>query len=353
MARLELLRAHNLRAFEDIELAPDRRVNLISGHNGAGKTTLLEAIYLLSRGRSFRGSDLRQLIAHGEASASIGSIAAVGEARRQIGLTIAGRSARARLDGAEGARRPEIARILPVLNLDARLMDLVDRGPERRRLLLNWVTFHVEPGFNSSWRRFQRALRQRNASLREGARANAIAAWDGEFCRAAREMETLRRIVVERLRPRFAKIAETLTGMPADWDYHPGWPRDDALEDILKAGLDGDRKQRNTRVGPQRADLILRLESRRARYIASRGQQKLLASSLMLAAAEVVEAAGANRPVLLADEPLVELDAGHGQELLKAFVRRGAQLFVAAVDPAPYRQQINVQEIRLKEGALV
>ena len=353
MAYLTALRVNKLRTLQGVDYAPDARANLISGHNGAGKTTLLEAIYLLSRGRSFRSGDLRQLVAHGAESATVAAEVAVPHGSRRLAVTVEGRHATARVDGEKGIRRPVIVRILPVLNLDARLMDLVDRGPERRRLLLNWVAFHVEPAFNAAWRRFRRVLKQRNASLRASARQSAMAAWDGEFCRAAGEIEELRRKVAERLQPRFVKIAGELTGLPAEWDYYPGWPREDELQDILKAGLEGDRRQGNTRFGPQRADLILRLESRRARYLASRGQQKLLAASLMLASAELLQEAGVNRPVLLADEPIVELDDRHAEKLVRALHAAGTQLFITAVDAGPYRDLIDAREIGLKEGALV
>ena len=160
-------------------------------------------------------------------------------------------------------------------------------------------------------------------------------------------------MVAERMRPRFARIAGDLTGFPADWDYYPGWPGEDSLEDILKGGLEGDIKQRNTRFGPQRADLVLRLESKRARFLASRGQQKLLACALMLASAELLEEAGVNRPVMLVDEPVVELDPDHAKKLLQALGDAGSQLFITAVDTSPYRGVIEAPEIRLKEGALV
>ena len=353
MAYLKELRLSHLRCLKAVDFKPDPRANLITGHNGAGKTTVLEAIFLLSRGRSFRGSDVRQLIRHDAKAAQVGGTVADGEHSRRIGLTARGNSVRTRLDGAEGGRRADLARILPVLNLDARVIDLVDRGPERRRLLLNWVTFHVEPTFNQAWRRFRRTLKQRNASLREGARVPAVVAWDREFCMAAEEMEGQRRAISERLRPRFARIAEGLMGLSADWDYYPGWPRDDTLANILKAGLDGDRKQGRTRFGPQRSDLILCLESKRARRIASRGQQKLLAASLMLAAAELLEETGAGKPVLLADEPLAELDDRHAEKLLSAMWARRAQLFVAAVEAGRYRDVIGASEIGLREGSLV
>ena len=353
MAYLKDLRVSHLRVLEAVDFRPDPRANLITGPNGAGKTTVLEAIFLLSRGRSFRGSNVRQLIGHGAKAAQVGGTVVDGEHNRRMALTVSGNNVRTRLDGAEGGRRAELARILPVLNLDARVMDLVDRGPERRRLLLNWVTFHVEPTFNQAWRRFRRTLKQRNASLREGARVPAIVAWDREFSVAAEEMEGLRRAISERLRPRFARIAAGLMGLSADWDYYPGWPSDDTLADILKAGLDGDRRQGRTRFGPQRSDLILRLESKRARYVASRGQQKLLAASLMLAAAELLEETGSGKPLLLADEPLVELDDRHAKKLLNAMLETKAQLFIAAVETERYRGVVGASEIGLREGALV
>ena len=353
MACLTQLRVRNFRALRVLDLAPDRRVNLISGHNGAGKTSLLECIFLLSRGRSFRGGDVRQLVGKGADGASLSAVVAGRSGTRELELTIRGRKLRGRLDGEAGTRRAELARSLPVLNLDASVMDLVDQGPERRRLLLNWVTFHVEPAFYSAWRRFRRSLKQRNAGLREGARAGEVAAWDAQFCRAAEAMEAMRRSISENLRPRFRRISEKLLGLPTDWDYYRGWPGERTLADALRESLASDRKLGLTRFGPQRSDLVLRLEAGRARYLASRGQQKLLAASLMLASAELLAEAGVAQPVLLADEPLAELDADHSGRLLDAMKSGGAQLFISAVDPRPFGKEFRRREFRLKAGGLV
>ena len=353
MTCLTQLRVRNLRVLKAVDFTPGRRGNLISGHNGAGKTSLLESIFLLSRGRSFRGGDTRQLIGHGEEAASVRAVVEGESAARELGVNIQGRKLRALLDGESGARRVELARTLPVLNLDAKVMDLVEQGPERRRLLLNWVTFHVEPAFHAAWRRFRRSLKQRNASLRAGAGVGAVTAWDEQFCQAAGAMEEQRRIVAENLRPRFRRIGEQLLGLRADWDYYPGWPRDKTLADTLREGLDGDRKLGLTRFGPQRSDLVLRLQAGRARYLASRGQQKLLSASMMLAAAELLAEAGVAKPVLLVDEPLAELDEEHAQRLLSAMWAGGAQLFVTAVDAAAFGKDFEREEFRLNDGGLV
>ena len=353
MACLTQLRVRNLRALKTLDLTPGRQGNLISGDNGAGKTSLLESIFLLSRGRSFRAGDIRQLIRHGEDAASVRATLAGESGAWDLGVDLQGRKLRALLDGEAGVRRAELARSLPVLNLDARVMDLVEQGPERRRLLLNWVTFHVEPAFHAAWRRFRRSQKQRNASLRGGAPVGTVTAWDEQFCHAAEAMEAQRRAIAENLRPRFRRIAGQLLGLRADWDYYRGWPRERALADALRETLDGDRKLGLTRFGPQRSDLVLRLQAGRARYLASRGQQKLLAASMMLAAAELLAEAGVAQPVLLADEPLAELDAEHAGRLLSAMWAGNSQLFITAVDARPFGKDFEREEFRLNKGGLV
>ncbi len=353
VSHLTRLQARNFRAFKHLDLKPGRKANLVRGHNGAGKTSLLESIFLLSRARSFRGGDARQLVSHGEEAASVRATVAGGGSVLELGVNIRGRRVRALLDGKKGIRRAELARALPVLNLDASVMDLVDQGPERRRLLLNWVTFHVEPAFHAAWARFRRSLKQRNASLRAGAGVEAVTAWDEQFCRSAEAMEKQRRAMAGKLRPRFQRIAEQLLDLRADWEYDRGWPCDGNLAHALQDALDGDRKLGATRFGPQRSDLVLHLEGGKARYLASRGQQKLLAASIVLAAAELLNEAGIARPVLLADEPLAELDAEHARRLLGAMWAGNCQLFITAVDAGAFGKEFEREEFRLSDGALV
>jgi DNA replication and repair protein RecF len=48
---------------------------------------------------------------------------------------------------------------------------------EPRRRFLDWGLFHVEPDFLSLWRRYSRALKQRNALLKQGGPSRMLDTW--------------------------------------------------------------------------------------------------------------------------------------------------------------------------------
>jgi DNA replication and repair protein RecF len=67
-----------------------------------------------------------------------------------------------------------------------------------------------------------------------------------------------------------------------------------------------------------------------ARDRVSRGQQKLVAASLILAQLELLQRSSARVGTLLLDDPAAELDAGHLQALMAHVAGLGPQLVVTA-----------------------
>jgi DNA replication and repair protein RecF len=63
-----------------------------------------------------------------------------------------------------------------------------------------------------------------------------------------------------------------------------------------------------TTVGPHRDDFLMRLEGRPARAFGSQGQQRIAALATRLGLAAVAEELTGQRPVLLLDDVLSELD---------------------------------------------
>jgi DNA replication and repair protein RecF len=70
------LKARNLRSIRRLDLALDAGLTVVTGANGAGKTTLIEALYLVARGRSFRGRRWGELTSVGEGSTASGGVSA-------------------------------------------------------------------------------------------------------------------------------------------------------------------------------------------------------------------------------------------------------------------------------------
>ena len=83
---LQKLWARNVRCLEDVSLEAGD-YNLIFGENASGKTSLLEAIYVLGRGRSFRGAQREGLIRDGSGEAMVSARITRGEQTDQRWIT--------------------------------------------------------------------------------------------------------------------------------------------------------------------------------------------------------------------------------------------------------------------------
>ncbi len=331
--RLTRLTTARVRNLQPVDIAPGPSLNLIIGSNGAGKTSLLEAIHLLAYGRSFRGRVRDGLIQTGQQDLEVFVEWAEPDApHRRAGLRHTGRGWQGRLDGEDVAQLNQLCSALAVLTFEPGSDGLVEGSSDVRRRFVDWGLFHVEPGFLQIWRRYARALKQRNALLKQRAADAELDGWDRELATAAGPLDAARETYLERLQQRFPAVSDSLLpGLgTGGLTYVPGWRRSDlSLEDALLLARDRDRARGFTSLGPHRADWRVGHTRRPEHEALSRGQAKLTALTCLLAQGEDFADRRGHWPVVLLDDLAAELDHDHQTRLVARLVASGAQVFVS------------------------
>ena len=353
--QLTRLRIAHLRCLQQAELEFAPGLNLITGGNGAGKSSLIEAIHILGYGRSFRGRVRDGLIRTGSPHLELYAEWLDGSGRmRRAGIRHTGNSWDARLDGAPAPSLTELCAELAVVTFEPGSHDLIGGGSELRRRFLDWALFHVEPSFLSLWRRYARALKQRNALLKSGPPLRALDAWDQELVEAGESLSRLRAGYLARLEPVLATTAAEL--LPelgaAQLEFLPGWRWAElSLADALVLARDRDLAQGHTSVGPHRADWRISYAGLPGREALSRGQEKLTALACILAQARAYAEDRQDWPLVCLDDLASELDRAHQRQVLQSIMASGAQVLLTATEPpavlgeiAPPQRMFHVEQ---------
>jgi DNA replication and repair protein RecF len=328
---LSRLQVTDFRCLQSAELALDPHFTLISGANASGKTSVLEAIYVLGRGRSFRTRRLEHLIHNGtERFVVFGEIET---ATRRVPMGVEGsrQGVRAQIDGDKPSSLAELALFLPVQIIDPEVHRLIEEGPSRRRRFLDWGVFHVEQSFVGHWQRYQQVLKQRNAALRSKQPRAVVSVWDSDLIRSGELLGAARARYVGLLLPHAQAIATNLLGMELTLTYRNGWTRDHSMADALAQSWNHDVEIGATQIGPHRAELGIRLDGLPVKDRISRGQQKLLASALLIAQIKLFPEGAPVQPSLLLDDPAAELDDARLAGLIREVSGQSVQLIVTTL----------------------
>ncbi|MGM0552349.1 MAG: DNA replication/repair protein RecF [Pseudomonadota bacterium] len=315
---------------ETLELGPG--IHRLSGPNGAGKTSVLEAVHILAAGRSFRTGQLRRVVNSAEESLWVGGLITDRGGSHRLGVVWDG-SRRSRLDGRWMEGHAAVAEWLPVRVLHAGSFELLTGAPDERRRLLDWGCFHAVAEYRSQWQRWRRAHDQRNAALRRADR-EAARGFERPWLEAGEALDAARRWYVEVWQRRSHEAAEMfgfegrLGGLGVS--LRSGWGRGSTLAEALDRGRASDEERGFAQVGPQRADIDIRLDGRPAAE-ASRGEQKRIVTALMGGQAMMLEAETGRGPVMLLDDLVSEMDVNAVEGLVAGLGRTGWQTLVTSV----------------------
>jgi DNA replication and repair protein RecF len=113
--------------------------------------------------------------------------------------------------------------------------------------------------------------------------------------------------------------------------YRSGWARDQTFAEALHHSKAQDQLTGHTQVGPHRAELSIRLNGTAVKDRISRGQQKLLAASLLIAQLKLFPEGAPVQPSLLLDDPAAELDDQRLEGLIREVASHSVQLIVTTL----------------------
>ena len=314
--KIDALRIVNLRSLANVSLSLAPGVNLFTGANGAGKTSVLEAAYLLSHAGSFRAGSRENLISRGAAGFSVfAEVSLESGAHHRLGFGKEGGKWSARVDGAAASSFGALVQHAAVVCFEPGSHALIAGPSDERRRFLDWGVFHVEQDFLLAWRRYQRALKQRNSLLRQGGLVDLglLEPWEVELAQSGQAIDAHRVSYLGQLRLHLARYAAALLPElgPVELAYRRGWPEELTLDEALRARRERDLGRGHTTVGCHRADWSIHFEGAPLREHLSRGQEKLTAMAALLSQAALFAANRGEWPVICLDDLASELDRTH------------------------------------------
>ena len=245
-------------------------------------------------------------------------------------------------------------------------LQLVYGSPAVRRRYLDILISQLDRRYLRALQRYQRVMAQRNHLLRMirsgGSRMDELDYWNDELVSEGRYLMLERGRTVRELSRQAGPIHSELTGQGESLElvYRPSVSSDtddslEALGEKLHAALHEQRAreiaQGVTLSGPHRDDLQLLIDGVDVGVYASRGQSRTATLAMRLAEAQYLADRRGQRPILLLDDVLSELDAARRNHVLDR-VSDYEQCFITTTgaDPIEERFLSQMRRVSVRSG---
>lgn len=394
----------NFRNYGRLELSLPQGPVLLYGNNAQGKTNLLEAIYYLATTRSPHADNDAQLLnwnaAQAEEPVVVGRLVATVETSQQT-HTLEMRLIQEQKPTGAAYRNYSFRRQALLDRRKVRLMDLLGTmrvvlflpedvqlltgSPANRRRYMDITLCQIDPVYCRTLSSYNKVLEQRNATLRQLAEGQPVrdvlpiyteklvdlgsaifrrrAAFISNISRETQRIhyealtagqESIKLLYLPRLSAKKSKLATREDQNPAalaEWlEEHQRQTElvSEHFAKLLQESLATDIARGATTIGPHRDDWSFQLNGRSLGSFGSRGQQRTAILALKMGEINWMEAATGERPILLLDEVVAELDENRRGALLSC-VTETTQAILTATDPGmftdPFLQQATRMEV--------
>ena len=315
-----------------LDCKPD--TTLILGENGCGKTSILEAIYILTRGKSFRATD-PDIVKREEPFYRIELEYNNGETR----VATYDQDKKTFVCFDKKSRRLPMKAKYPVVLFQPSDLNLISGSPSRHRDYFDHIFSEFSEEYATNLSKYEKALRQRNELLKsDHLSKDALFSWNLLLARYGSNLYKMRKnfitLINKNLNPIYYSIAENHDLVFLKHKTELENITEASYLKILEQNFEKDSYLGHTSFGVHRDDFEFIFNDTPADGSASRGETRSIILALKFVEAKIIEEKLNEKPIILLDDVFSELDNTRRKCLVNNF--KDHQVIITSVEDINY-----------------
>ena len=326
--RIKKLKVENFRNLENLDIEFSEGINIIYGNNAQGKTNIIESIYIFSFGKSFRANKDIELLKFDKEYflSNIEIIKKDRELEMDFGFDKISNKKMIKVNGVIQKKISDIIGKLNVVVFKPEDIKIVTDSPSIRRKYIDYLISSISKSYLENITKYKKVMEERNNLLKEiklrlkGSKnldetdSNFLDVYDKLLSKLNWEIYNERKRVIEKLNNYIYDIHLKLTENYINNEKLHIKYVSNVAEDIEKMYNNLSKSRLNdinkgyTSLGIHRDDYIISINSLDVSIYGSQGQKKSSIISLKLSELKVIEEVIGEKPVLLLDDYMSELD---------------------------------------------
>lgn len=316
------IKLQNFRNYQEQEITLQKDINIFFGDNAQGKTNILEAIFLCAIGKSFRTNKEKEMIKIGSSFSTIEINYQKKDRQGKIKVEINDKK-NISINGIKIKKLSELLGNINVVIFTPDDINILKSGPANRRRFLDMMIGQLRPNYVYCLNQYLKILEQRNNYLRqikfENKNEDLLEIWDEKLADTGIKIYEYRKEFIQKIISKINKIHEQITDKKEELkiEYLSDIKEKETFLKHLKNARKIDMIKGYTTKGIHRDDFTISINDKLVNVYGSQGQHRTAILSLKLAELQVVEDEIEEKPILLLDDFMSELDEKRRKNFLQ------------------------------------
>ena len=326
------LELHNLRNYEYLKVNFNKGINYIYGENASGKTNILEAIYFLSLTRSFRTSEIGELVKKDASFARILAKIDTQNVSKTLEISFNKSGKKILVNGKKVLKISELNSLINVISFIPKNTNLLKDAPKERRKFLNIYLSKFSNNYLKTLSVYEKILKERNDAFKAyKINPTLIDILTNQLISLNKEIYLYRKKFVNEINKYLADVFKevSLTNEKLKMEYESFLNnQNENIEKKKKNEFENIKeeefKRKQTLIGIHKDDFKIYIDEKDVSLYGSQGENRISIISLILSLYFLNKE---EKPIIVLDDVISELDEKHEENLLK-YLENFNQVFI-------------------------